>query len=74
MAAKEPPTPIKARHIKSPRIKRVAKSLGPTGEKQVVWYHLCKALIPRYKEDDKNVGPRVSPMINLRIVHVGVSS
>jgi hypothetical protein len=65
IAASEPPHPIKQRHIKSPRINKEAKSRGLICAKRAPSYCLCSVLIPRYKDEERNVGPRVRPMMYL---------
>lgn len=65
IAAKDPPQPMKHRHKKSPRMKSVANHFGDMYAKRAPWC-FCSRLMPKYRDDDKNVGPSVKPMRYLR--------
>lgn len=66
MAANEPPTPMKQSEMKSPRMKSAAKSRGPMCQKRAAVYCCWSALMPRYSDAERKVGPSVNPMMYLR--------
>jgi hypothetical protein len=65
MAASDPPHPIKERQMKSPKIKRPENRRGPMHLNLASGLCRCNALMPRYSAAERNVGPRVRPMMYL---------
>lgn len=65
MAAREPPTPMKQRQIKSPRINKVEKSCGLMYLSLADRKCRCSVEMLRYSDDERKVGPRVRPMMYL---------